>query len=36
MRYQLFVVVSFEMPDFYMREVALFSALLVGSVVTCL
>jgi len=36
MRYQLFVVVSFGMPDFYMREVVLFSALLVGSVVICL
>jgi len=36
MRYQLFVVVSFGMPDFYMREVVLVSALLVGSVVTCL
>jgi hypothetical protein len=35
MRYQLFVV-SFGMPDFYMREVVLFFALLIGSVVTCL
>ena len=36
MSYLLYVVVSFGMPHFYMRELLLFSVLLVGSVVTCL